>query len=206
MERPPATLLIACGALASEARTVLQQDGLRHVTLSCLPAKLHNTPALIPDLLRQKIRENRSAYTDILVLYGDCGTGGKIDEVLAEEGASRIAGAHCYEFYSGSNDFDRLAEEEPGTFYLTDFLVRHFDRLVWQGLGLDSHPELLSSYFGNYSRLVYLAQLPSDDSIGQAKQAARRLGLDFVLKETGLGKIDDFLSSVRVPKVTRGYL
>ena len=131
------TLLIACGALAAEADAVLKQGGLDHVKLTCLPAKLHNTPQKIPELLRAKIREHRDAFETILVLYGDCGTAGGIDAVLQEEGASRITGAHCYEFYAGSREFEILSDEEPGSFYLTDFLVRHFDRLVWEGLGLD---------------------------------------------------------------------
>ncbi len=188
------TLLIACGALAVEADAILRQPGLEHITLTCLPAKLHNTPQLIPDLLQRKIRENKADYEEILVLYGDCGTAGGIDAVLEEEGASRIAGAHCYEFYSGSREFAELAEEEPGSFYLTDFLVRHFDRLIWQGLGLEKHPELLPLYFGNYRRLVYLAQNPTEERIEQAKDAATRLGLAYMFRETGLAGLQHFLS------------
>ncbi|MBL4907945.1 MAG: DUF1638 domain-containing protein [Sneathiella sp.] len=189
----PSTLLIACGALGAEATAVLRQNGLDHVKLTCLPAKLHNTPQLIPDLLREKIRANKEDFSEILVLYGDCGTAGGIDKVLEEEGASRIQGAHCYEFYAGSQNFEALAEEEPGTFYLTDFLVRHFDKLVWEGLGLDKHPELLPLYFGNYSRLVYLAQLPTDETTAKAKEAADRLGLNYMYRDTGLAGLQDFL-------------
>ncbi len=193
MDARPSTLLIACGALGAEATAVLKQGGLDHVKLTCLPAKLHNTPQFIPDLLREKIRENKAIFSEILVLYGDCGTGGGIDRVLEEEGASRIQGAHCYEFYTGSQDFEKLAEEEPGTFYLTDFLARHFEKLVWQGLGLDKHPELLSLYFGNYTRLVYLAQLPSEELKIKAQEAAQRLGLNFEYRETGLAGLQEFL-------------
>ncbi len=188
------TLLIACGALAAEADAVLKQGGLDHVKLTCLPAKLHNTPQKIPELLRAKIREHQGAFERILVLYGDCGTAGGIDSVLEEEGASRIAGAHCYEFYAGSREFEILSDEEPGSFYLTDFLVRHFDRLVWEGLGLDRHPDLLPLYFGNYRRLVYLAQSPTDDLRYKAEEAAKRLGLDFEKRNTGLTGITSFLS------------
>ena len=197
MSKSPSTLLIACGALANEATAILKQDGLEHVELTCLPAKLHNTPALIPDLLRDKIRQNKDAYSEILVLYGDCGTAGGIDKVLAEEGASRIDGAHCYEFYSGAKQFADMFDEEPGTFYLTDFLVRHFDRLVWQGLGLDRHPELLPMYFGNYTRVLYLAQSSTPELIEQAKAAAKRLELAFEILDTGLSGLEKFISVTR---------
>ncbi len=193
MDRP-STLLIACGALANEALAVLNQGGLEHVKLTCLPAKLHNTPQHIPDLLRKKIKESRSDYNNFLVLYGDCGTAGQIDKVLEEEGARRISGAHCYEFFAGANEFEALAEEEPGSFYLTDFLVRHFETLVWEGLGLEKHPELLSAYFGNYSRLVYLAQLPNEEIEQMARNAADKLGLKFHYQETGLTGLQDFLT------------
>ncbi|OUR75895.1 hypothetical protein A9Q83_16100 [Alphaproteobacteria bacterium 46_93_T64] len=197
MSKVPSTLLIACGALANEATAILKQEGLAHVELTCLPAKLHNTPALIPDLLRAKIRENKDAFSEILVLYGDCGTAGGIDHVLEEEGARRIDGAHCYEFYSGARQFAEMFDEHPGTFYLTDFLVRHFDRLVWQGLGLDRHPELLPMYFGNYTRVIYLAQLPTPELISQAKDAAVRLGLNYEILDTGLNRLEEFISSAR---------
>ncbi|WP_169568977.1 DUF1638 domain-containing protein [Sneathiella limimaris] len=192
-QRELRTLLIACGALANEAIAVLKQPGLTHIELTCLPAKLHNTPQKIPDLLRTKIRENKSKFDKILVLYGDCGTGGGIDAVLQDEGAERIAGAHCYEFYTGTQAFDEIADEEPGTFYLTDFLVRHFDTLIWQGLKLDKHPQLLPQIFGNYKRLVYLAQLSDGRFVEEAKIAAERLGLEFEYVFTGLHTVEDFL-------------
>ena len=139
-------LVIACGALAREV-LALKLDA---IDVACLPAQLHNHPKQIPEAMRAKIRANRESYDEILCLYGDCGTGGELDRVLAEEGVSRIEGAHCYAFYAGEEAFAALAEEEPGTFYLTDFLVRHFDALVIRGLGLDRFPELRDDYFGNY--------------------------------------------------------
>ncbi|WP_037493231.1 DUF1638 domain-containing protein [Sneathiella glossodoripedis] len=192
--KEPTTLLIACGALANEASYILSQPGLDHIKLTCLPAKLHNTPQKIPDLLRQAIRENKFSFEKILVLYGDCGTAGGIDEVLACEGATRIGGAHCYEFYAGSQMFQAMAEEEPASFYLTDFLVTHFERLVWQGLKLDKHPELLTAYFGNYKKLVYLAQLGDGSRIEDAKAAAEKLGLEFEYVFTGLETVRNFLT------------
>src|SRR3546814_10631124 len=133
----------------------------------------------MPEGVRQRSRGARGRYERILVLYGDCGTGGLLDQVLAEEGVERIEGPHCYSFFAGSEVFDALAEAEVGTFYLTDYLVRHFDRLVIPGLGIDRHPELLPLYFGNYKKLVYLAQTADAALDAGAAAAAERLGLPF---------------------------
>jgi hypothetical protein len=161
--------------------------------LTCLPAHLHNRPQRIPAAVRAKIRKARPRYERILVLYGDCGTGGMLDEVLAEEGVERIPGPHCYAFYSGVDAFLAQAEAEPACFYLTDYLVRHFERLIIQGLALDRHPELLPLYFGNYEKLVYLAQVPDVHLEQQAKAAALRLGLAYEQRPTGYGGLRDFL-------------
>jgi hypothetical protein len=182
-------LVIACGALAREALAL----NLGHIDVACLPAQLHNYPKRIPEAMRAKIRANREAYDEILCLYGDCGTGGELDRVLAEEGVSRIEGAHCYAFYAGEGAFAALAEEEPGTFYLTDFLVRHFDALVVRGLGLDRFPELRDDYFGNYRRVVHLAQFDDPDVETRAKAAAERLGLAYERRFTGIDGIRSFL-------------
>jgi len=181
------TLLIACGALARETLAVVEASGLSHLDVTCVSALLHNRPERIPEAVRAKIREHRPHYARILVLYGDCGTGGELDRVLAEEGVERIAGPHCYAFYAGQEVFDALADAEPGTFYLTDFLVRQFDTLVIEGLGLDRHPELLPLYFGNYRRLVYLAQTEDAGLEERARAAAEHLGLDYEHRFTGLG-------------------
>lgn len=188
-------LLIACGALAHEIMAVLRFNGLPGVDVQCLPAKLHNAPQLIPDAVRAKIHEERQHFERIFVLYGDCGTGGLLDEVLAEEGVERIAGAHCYEFFAGTPAFNELAEEEAGSFYLTDFLARHFERLIMQGLGIDRHPELLPLYFGNYRRLVYLAQTDSPVLRAKAKHAAERLGLAYEYRFTGYGDLQSAVSA-----------
>jgi len=190
-------LLIACGALAHEVMAVLRLNDLHGVAVQCLPARLHNTPQLIPDAVRAKIREGRARYERIFVLYGDCGTGGLLDEVLEEEGVERIAGAHCYEFFAGSADFTQLADDEPCSFYLTDFLARHFDRLVIKGLGIDRHPELLPLYFGNYKRVVYLAQTHSAKHLAAARVAAERLGLAFEHRFTGYGDLGTSIGALR---------
>jgi len=189
------TLLIACGALAREIVQLIRVNAWRHLTVSCLPASWHNTPDRIPDGVRRRIREARGRYDRILVLYGDCGTGGLLDKVLAEENVERIDGPHCYSFFAGAETFDALAEAEPGSFYLTDYLVRHFDRLILQGLGLDRHPELLEIYFGNYRKLVYLAQTEEAVLLAGAKAAAERLGLAFEYHFTGYGDLGRFIDS-----------
>lgn len=189
------TLVIACGALAREFLLLKQLNGWDHLSITCLPASLHNRPQHIPEAVRAKIRAERDAYDRVLCLYGDCGTGGLLDQVLAEEGVERIEGAHCYEFFLGGSDFAALTDEEPATFFLTDFLVRHFDTLVIRGLGLDRYPQLLETYFGNYRQVVYLAQVPDEDLAREAERAAARLGLPLTIRPTGLGGLERFLSA-----------
>ncbi len=191
---PEKTLLIACGALAEETLAVIRANGWVHMDVTCLPAKLHNTPALIPNAMRTKIREKRGQFSRVYALYGDCGTGGLLDRVLEEEGVERIAGAHCYEFFTGSAIFAALQEAEVGTFYLTDFLARHFEKLTIEGLGIDRHPELLPLYFGNYTRLVYISQIENAELQEKAKAAADRLSLRYEYRFTGLNGLGDFLN------------
>ncbi len=193
MTERPRTLLIACGALARETVGLIRSNGWTHYTVSCLPANLHNRPERIAGAVRGKIRAMGPEFDRVLVAYADCGTGGHLDAVLAEEGVERIHGAHCYGFYAGLDKFDELMAEEPGSFFLTDYLVRHFDTLIIKGLGLDRHPELLSIYFGNYRRLVYLAQSEDDGLHGLARDAAARLGLDYEYRFTGMGGLAAFL-------------
>jgi hypothetical protein len=183
-------LVIACGALARELVAVIDQAGLATVDLTCLPATLHNRPGGIPAAVRAKIRAARPRYRRIFIAYADCGTGGLLDHVLEEEGVERLPGAHCYEVYSGAAAFGAMTDEDPATFFLTDFLVRTFDRLVIRGLGLDRHPELLPQYFGNYRRLVYLAQTEDPALVAAAQRAARRLDLAFELRRTGFGDLE----------------
>ncbi len=197
MGERPETLLIACGALAHEIMAVIRASGWDNVTVSCLPAELHNRPSKIPEGVRGKIRAARGRYDRIAVIYGDCGTGGRLDAVLAEEGIERIPGPHCYEFYAGAPDFAAMMDQEPGTFFLTDYLARHFDRLIIKGLGIDRHPELRDMYFGNYRRLVYIAQTEDDDLQTKAQAAAARLGLAYEYRYTGLGDLARFMNQVQ---------
>ena len=192
---PPTTLLIACGALAREVVEVIRLNGLSHVSVTCLPAIWHNTPDKIPEGVRRKIHEARGKFDRVLVLYGDCGSGGLLDQLLEEEGVERIDGPHCYAFFSGVEDFLAEADKDPACFYLTDYLARHFDRLIIQGLGIDRHPELLPVYFGNYTTLVYLAQTEDPDLEAQAKGAAERLGLAYRYHFTGYGELGSFIQA-----------
>ena len=176
-------LVIACGALARELAEITGAlDGL---DFECLPARLHNRPEQIPEAVRRRVRAARGAYDTILVGYMDCGTGGLLDRVCAEEGVERLPGDHCYELYAGSQVFAGLQEAEPGTFYLTDYLVRHFDRLILEGLGIAKHPELRDAYFGNYTRVIHLAQEPDGGLEPQARRAAASLGLRYERIDTG---------------------
>jgi len=188
-------LIIACGALAHEITALRRANAWDELDVRCLPAELHNRPEKIPAAVRDLIRSSRESYRTIFVAYGDCGTGGLLDEVLSEEGVERIPGAHCYEFFATEPVFAALAEAEPGTFYLTDFLLRHFDRLVIRGLGLDRHPELFSTYFGNYRKLVYLAQAPDSHSQAEAREIALRMGLQFEYRQTGYGTLGTTLAA-----------
>jgi hypothetical protein len=188
-------LVIACGALAHEITALRRANAWDQLDVRCLPAELHNRPEKIPAAVRALIHSSRDRYRSIFIAYGDCGTGGLLDAVLREEGVERIPGAHCYEFFATAPVFAALAEAEPGTFYLTDFLLRHFERLVIRGLGLDRHPELFSLYFGNYRRLIYLAQAPDADSQGQARAIAVRMGLEFEYRQTGYGTLETKLAA-----------
>ena len=188
--------MIGCGALARELVELTGRPGFEQIDLTCLPAALHNRPGGIPAAVRRKIRAARSRYATIFIAYADCGTGGLLDRVLEEEGVERLAGAHCYEFYAGRAAFARLTEEDPATFYLTDFLAANFERLVIRGLGIDAHPELLATYFGNYHRVVYLAQTDDPALLAAARRAADRLGLAFEHRTTGLGELAESIGAL----------
>ncbi len=200
----PSTLLIACGALARELLQVIELNGWGHMTVTCLPASLHNRPNEITDAVRRKIRANRKRYDRILCLYGDCGTGGLLDRMLDEEGIERIDGPHCYAFYAGLEDFEAITDDDPATFFLTDYLVRHFERLIIKGLGLDRYPQLLDDYFGNYRRVVYLIQTPDETLRRKAEAAAKRLGLPLEVREIGLGGLERFLGDAESGEPNRG--
>ena len=186
----PAALVIACGALAREIAALRRLNDWPHVDIQCLPPELHNHPERIPAAVGTAIRAARSRYAQIFVAYADCGTGGRLDALLQSENVERLPGAHCYEFFATADTFGELCEQEPGTFYLTDFLVRHFDRLVVRTLGIDVHPELTAEYFRNYRRLIYLVQEYRQEAVDEAARIAARLGLQFEHRLTGYGDLE----------------
>ena len=195
MSNSKKNLIIACGALAREIKSLIKSNNWNMFDITCLPAIWHNSPEQIVPQIRHKIHTAKESgkYNNIIVAYGDCGTGGSLDKLLKIEGVKRIEGSHCYEFYAGVNCFEDLANQEIGTFYLTDYLVKFFDNLILNGLGINSNPELQEIYFKNYNRLVYLAQVKDPNLKIQAKKAAKTLGLSFTYKYTGYGALKPFL-------------
>ncbi len=183
-------LIIACGALAQELIVLKKQNNWQFLDVTCVPASLHNRPEKITGSVQQLIDKHRSQYDELFVAYADCGTGGDLDTMLQTYGIERLPGNHCYEFFSGTRVFDQLAEAEVGTFYLTDFLVKHFERIILKGLGLHKYPELMGVYFGNYSKLVYLDQSGDPKLQEMAIKAANDLGLEFLRIYTGLDKFE----------------
>jgi len=197
---PIRVVVIGCGAIARELLTLTRD--VPGVTVQGVDARLHMRPERIAAAVETRIEESRARYGDdvrIFVAYADCGTAGTLDALLAREGIERIPGAHCYEFYAGAQAFAALQDEEVGTFYLTDFLARQFDTIIYGGLGLDRHPELLPDYFGSYRRLVYLAQTDDPALTAQAQAAADRLGLAFERRATGLDQFGPVIAAAVAP-------
>ena len=180
-------LVIGCGALAEELSALKRANQWTALDIKCLDAALHNRPERIADRLESVLAQHHAEYSNILIAYADCGTGGAVDRVAEQFNAQRLPGAHCYEFYATSPVFAALAEAEPGTFYLTDFLARHFDRLVVEEMKLDEHPELEEMLFGRYRKVVYLAQGDSSELLVLAERAATRLKLPLEVVTTGYG-------------------
>jgi hypothetical protein len=185
------TALIVCGALAREVLALKERHGW-DVDLLGVASLLHNQPDQIPAAVLRRIRQARESYEQVIVVYGDCGTGGLLDRMLEKEGVARVSGPHCYEMYADGT-FDRLMAEAPGTFFLTDYLVRSFDHLVIEGLGLDRHPELSKEYFKNYTRVVYLSQRADPAMQERARWAADQIGLPLEIHQTGYGKLESRL-------------
>ena len=194
-------LIIACGALAHELVRVKDLNRWDFIDIQCLPASLHNTPRDIVPAVRRKIAENRAAYRKIFIGYADCGTGGLLDALLREEGVERLPGAHCYSFFAGEKKFNALAEAEIGTFYLTDYLAKNFERLIVKGFGIDRFPELKAMYFGNYKKLVYLAQQDDAQTDQKAEQAAAYLNLKYERIHTGDAPFESALQAAIAPLI-----
>jgi len=195
------TLLIACGALGREIVDLIERNKWRHLDVTCVDAYLHHTPHRIPEAVREKIRRNRDRYQRMFVIYGDCGTGGELDRVLAEEGVERIEGPHCFSFFEGNRRFEELAEDDVTTFFLTDFFCRHFDRFVWQALGLDRRDDMVGFVFANYQKLVYLAQTRDPALEARARNCAERLGLEYEYRFVGYGDLSTYMGAIPVTPV-----
>jgi hypothetical protein len=187
---PTRLVIVGCGAIARELLALTA--GIPGVRVEGVDARLHMRPERITDAVAAKIEKVRERYGQdvrIFVGYADCGTAGVLDAYLEREGIDRIAGEHCFEFYAGAAAYAASQDVEVGTFYLTDFLARQFETIIIAGLGLDRHPELLPLYFGNYRRLVYLAQTDDPELTTRARAAADHLGLAFERRLTGYGDL-----------------
>jgi len=188
-------LLIACGALAREILALIKANGWDHMDLQCLPANLHLYPDRIVTAVEQAVERNRDRYQRIFVVYADCGTGGQLQAKCADLGVEMVEGPHCYSFFEGNAAFAAHGDDETTAFYLTDFLVKQFDAFVWKPMGLDRHPELRDMLFGNYTKLVYQAQVEDPALKAKAQDCAERLGLAFEYRFTGYGDLEHALKA-----------
>ncbi len=189
--------IIACGAIAREIIALLAMNDLGHIELTCLPAILHNHPEKIPSEVEREIVEARDeGFSKVYIAYADCGTGGHLDKICDKYGVERIAGPHCYSFFMGNDVFEADGDDHMRTFFLTDFLARQFDAFITRPLGLDRHPELRDMYFGNYEKLVYLAQTENSELDRRAQIAADQLGLEFERRQTGYGDLSSVITDL----------
>lgn len=186
-------LVVACGALAKEILFLIEVNGFSRFRLHCVPAKFHLYPDKIVAEIDKVVCSQRRDNQPVLIGFADCGTGGQLDEYIAKHQFTRLPGAHCYEFFAGSERFERLQEAEIGTFYLTDFLARHFNNLIFRGFKLDKHPELIPMMFGHYRKMVFLDQTNDPTIEKYAKDAARLMNLNYERIETGFGLLETSL-------------
>lgn len=189
------TALVICGALGREVKDIVDRRDW-DVDVYGVSALHHLYPQRIVDDVGASLRKLKPRYERLVVVYGDCGTAGRLDPVLDEVGALRLRGPHCYEMFAGAQEFERLMDEQPGTFLLTDWLVRSFDRAVIRGLGLDRYPDLRTALFANYQRLVYLRQFPSEGLLTKAHAIAAYLELPLDVRDVGLGELEARLAEL----------
>lgn len=184
-------LLIACGALAHEVMAILKLNKLEsRIEVQCVPAQIHYSPEKIPLRIKELIDKNRDHYEKIFIGFADCGTGGMLDKLLEQENVERIPGAHCYEFFSTGTVFNKIHNDDPTIFYLSDFMVKYFDHFVIDVLGLKRFPELRDMYFTNYTKVLYIAQKKDPKLFEKAKECAAYLELDFDYLYTGYGELE----------------
>jgi Protein of unknown function (DUF1638) len=188
------TAVIACGALAADVRRLARRRGWE-IDVHPVPALLHNRPERIPPAVRAEVERLSESYERVLVAYADCGTYGKLDEELEPDGILRLPGQHCYDLFAREEVREAL-EEEPGTYFLTDFLARTFEHTVMKELGLDHRPELRDDYFGHYKRVLWLAQRPTLGTKLAAERAAAAIGLPLEVREVGTTGLERALESL----------
>ena len=198
LAREGRTALVICGALGREIKDIVDRRGW-DVDIYGVSALLHLYPSRIVDELREKLHGLRPRYGRLVVVYGDCGMNGRLEPLLDEVGATQVRGPHCYEMFAGEERFRRVSDDKPGTFFLTDWLVRNFDRAVVRGLGLDRDPELKSMVFGNYEAVMFLRQVPNPRLAGKAREIAAYLGLPLEIVDVGLGELEDRLAELVEP-------
>ena len=186
--------LLICGALGKEVKAIVDGHGWE-VDVYGVPAMHHFYPKKIVEAVDRRLAELAPRYGQVVVVYGDCGTAGALEPILARYGSVQLRGPHCYEMFAGA-DFDRIVDERPATFFLTDWLVRNFERAVVRGLGIDRYPELKAVYFRNYTDLLYLAQFPDERLLGRAREIAEYLGLSLEVRPTGLGALETRLTEL----------
>jgi hypothetical protein len=186
--------LLICGALGKEVKTIVDEHGW-DVDIFGVPAMHHFYPKKIVEAVDRKLEALSAGYRRVVVVYGDCGTAGALEPVLERHGAVRVRGPHCYEMFAG-DDFDAITVERPATFFLTDWLVRNFERAVVRGLGLDRYPELKPVYFGNYTDLLYLAQFSDTRLVAKAQEISQYLGLPLEVRPVGFGELEARLAEL----------
>lgn len=185
------TAFILCGALAREVLAIVNRNGWQ-VDLYGIPAIDHMHPERIAPDVERKFQHIRQSYDHVLVVFGDCGSRGALDAFLTRQGLERIDSPHCYEMYAGAQ-FTAMMDEEPGTFFLTDFLVRGFRGTIWHGLGLDRYPQLIEDYFRHYRRLIFLTQSGQPELMDKAQEIATTLGLPLEVRHTGYDRLEQQL-------------
>lgn len=189
--------VIACGMIAREILAIREDLGFDHIDLKCLPAIFHHYPDKIAPAVDKAIEKARAeGFERIFVGYADCGTGGHLDTVCEKHGVERIAGPHCFSFYQGNDLFEKQADRDLTSFFMTDFLARHFETFFVKPLGLDRHPELRDMYFGNYDKLIYIAQTDDEILSQNAENAARFLNLAYERRFTGYGDLTTALADL----------
>jgi hypothetical protein len=190
------TLLIACGALAKEVVQIIEINQLKNFDVQCLPANLHHRPSLIPDALEKLLLKHQKQYKNIYVVYGDCGTAGGIDKILMKYQVERISGPHCFSFFEGNDNFANN-EDDITSFFLTDFFCQHFDKFIWQEFGMDRDQSMVELLFGNYKKVVYVAQTENDELKRKALEISKRLGLEFEYRYRGYSDLGVFIENIQ---------